>query len=130
MPPALNLYSHPAECQLCYGTFIEWLHKREPDGYTFGFRFCSNLKTANGTAVPTTTVTAAPADPDALCPRRHMLPGMNNKVLSEGGAPCELKAAHKGDCQITIEQTTVTTKLAISPDPEKPPRILSQVAKR
>ena len=42
----------------------------------------------------------------------------------------ELKAAHKGDCQITIEQTTVTTKLAISSDSEKPPRILSQVAKR
>ena len=126
MPPALNLYSHPAECQLCHGTFIEWLHKREPDGYTFGFRFCSNLKTANGT----TPATTAPADPDALCPRRHMLPGMNNKVLGDGGAPCELKAGHKGDCQITIEQTTVTTKLAISTDPEKPPRILSQVQKR
>ena len=83
MPPALNLYSHPAECQLCHGTFIEWLHKREPDGYTFGFRFCSNLKTANGTT-PATTV---PTEPDAICSRRHMLPGMNNKVLSEGGAP-------------------------------------------
>lgn len=130
MSPALNLYSHPAECQLCHGTFIEWLHKREPDGYTFGLRFCPNLKAADGTTVPTTAATTAPADPDALCPRRHMLPGMNNKVLSEGGAPCELKAGHKGDCQITIEQTTVTTKLAISPDPEKPPRILSQVAKR
>lgn len=130
MPPALNLYSHPAECSLCHGTFIEWLHKREPDGYTFGFRFCPNLKAADETTVPTTTATTAPADPEALCSRRHMLPGMDNKVLSEGGAPCELKTGHKGDCQITIEQATVTTKLAISPDPEKPPRNLSQVPKR
>lgn len=126
MSPALNLYSHPTECPLCHGTLIEWLHKREPDGHTFGFRFCPNLKTADGTTVPTT----APADPTADCPRRHMLPGMNNKVLSEGGAPCELKAGHKGDCQITIEQTTVSTRMAISSDPEKPPRILAQTPKR
>jgi hypothetical protein len=74
--------------------------------------------------------TILPAHPDALCPRRHMLPGMNNKVLGEGGARCELKAGHKGDCQITVEQTTVTTKLAVSPDGDKQPRILSQIQKK
>ena len=121
MPPAINHYSHPAECPLCFGTFIEWLHKREPDGHTFGFRFCQNLKATGGAAPPTT----APS-PDALCPQRHMLPGMNNKILNEGGAPCLLKAGHKGDCQIEIEQGTAVVRLAISPDSEKPPRIVSE----
>jgi hypothetical protein len=125
MYQALNHYSHPAECQLCHGTFIEWLHKQEPDGYTFGFRFCSNLKTAGGTL----PVTTAPLDPTADCPHRHMLPGMNNKVLSQGGAPCELRAAHKGDCIITIEQSTATVRMAINEDGDKPPRILSEIRK-
>src|SRR5215469_9199543 len=96
---ALNHYSHPAQCPLCHGTLFDWRHKQEADGYTFGFRVCPNLKAA--TAAP-----VAPLDPTADCPRRHMLPGMNNKVLNEGGAPCELKAGHKGECHITIEQST------------------------
>ncbi|MGH9637881.1 MAG: hypothetical protein ACRD72_23845 [Candidatus Angelobacter sp.] len=126
MPPALNHYSHPADCPLCHGTMVDWRHKQERDGYTFGFRFCPNLKAADGAA----PAPMPPPDQAADCPRRHMLPGMNNKVLAEGGAPCLLKAAHKGDCQITIEQSTAIVRMAVSQDGEKPPRILSQAPRR
>jgi hypothetical protein len=112
----MKTYVHPDECSTCSGTLIEMLQQKESDGYTIGVRICPALKARNGEAVQA----------DGKCPKKHMLPGMDNRVLAQGGIQCELKAEHTAGCIITLEQATMLVKMEISRDEEKPPRIISQ----
>jgi hypothetical protein len=120
-------FVHPADCPLCSGTLIQMLTQQEKDGYTIGVRYCPNLRELQ----PDTKESrpAAPPSNDEKCPKKHMLPGMDNKVLAAGGVQCELKPQHNGDCHITIEQATVYTKMAISNDEGKPPKVIGEVPK-
>lgn len=119
----MKTYVHPAECTLCLGTLIEMVSQKEQDGsITIGVRICPDLRPHGGEV-------QVQENPSSKCEKKHMLPGMDNRVLSSGGLQCELKSGHTGGCIITLEQATMLVKMEMNKDEEKPPRIISQTQK-
>lgn len=118
-------FNHPADCKLCNGTLLEMRNKWMSGEFVIGVRICSKLKREGE---PLVRIQAEPT-PEGLCGFKHMLPGMDNKQLGEGGALCILKHEHKGDCQVHIEQATQTVVMAIPADTDESPRIVNTIPK-
>ena len=127
-------FIHPANCDKCKGTLIEYAYKQERDGYTCGFRYCSNLKVMNVEPVLGTERIQQSlkweATADGLCGQMYLLPGLLQTQYNAGGVPCELKHGHKGNCRVSIEQETQTVTMEIPEEfPEKAAKIVSTKTK-
>lgn len=125
----MKYFAHPDDCARCKNTLVEMLSQLEADGHTVGVRRCPHLVAVDLDAQQMHPADVPQIPEDGLCPRKHLLPGMDNKTLNSGGIQCELKHAHQGICRITIEQATKSVKLNVDPRGEERPQVVSETPK-